>query len=133
MKRILWQGAVAVAVVVGVALPATPAMAAYPYHECQYIGGMTPAVCTGWTGGYPGGKVRGESAANYFATKLLRCTACNGPTGWTWTTVASTKNYHTSTPSVTVGKTSWYKTCIQNVDGGPWSCMANDYAVYLGD
>jgi hypothetical protein len=133
MKRVLWQAVIAVAVVIGVTVPAAPAMAAYPYHRCEYIGGTAPAVCVGWTGGWPGGKVRAESAAVYFATKLVSCATCGGPTGWKWKTVASTKNYRTSTPSVTAGKTSYYKSCIQNRDGGPWSCMSNAYAVYLGD
>jgi hypothetical protein len=134
MRRVISRFAAAVALTtVAAVAPAAPAMAAYPYHRCQYIGGTPPAVCVGWTGGWPGGLVRAESAATYWATRLDRCANCGGPTGWSWTTVARTDHYRTSTPSVSAGKTSWYKACVQTVQGGRWSCMNNSEAVYLGD
>jgi hypothetical protein len=116
---------------------AKPAAAApyvnYPYQKCVVIGFATEAICTAWTGGYPNGYVRAETATNYYGVKLLKCTNCAGLTGWSWVTAAVATNYPGYTPSVRAGKTVWYKSCHQRFNGGPWACVANRDAVYLGD
>jgi len=125
---------VAATAIVTIASPAQ-AYVGYPYQRCATIGGGgTVDICVAWTGGWPGGLVRAETSPTaYYAERLMECSGCQGQSIWNWTVVATGTGYVGYSPSRTAGKYSYYKACTETFQNGPWACMYNQDAVWLGD
>jgi hypothetical protein len=90
--------------------------------------------CVEWTGGWPGGKVRGSAGIDYYSVKLQTCSApgshvCTGFIDVPGSTVV----HQARTPLFAVSKFGMYRTCVKVASGGSWACMRTFYAPYLGD
>jgi hypothetical protein len=115
---------VAVLVPLALALNGTSASAYtnYPYRNCYLTHALGwPKDCTAWTGGYPSGLVRVESAPYYEDLKLQKCSQAR-LAGCRVTTVASSTGHKGYTPSVTPTKISWYRPCSRLHSDSPWYC-----------
>jgi hypothetical protein len=108
----------------------------YHYTRCDSPGGWGEPICVAWTGGYPSGYARAESRSNYYyAISLRTCSNGNKHACDATTTVASKTLNNTAgyTPSVRVGKYSWYIVCAKRFSSSGWACNRGANEVYLGD
>lgn len=119
-----------------------PAQATTWVTVCASPSGLNPETCLQWTGGYPGGIVRGYSPSGFYAEiKLQTCTGYPGLCSTSnWRTVADTvlnqKPGYTATYPTT--RTGWFQLCTRYGNPGSWSCNGADGWVinwprYLGD
>ena len=113
--------------------PQVPAsVAAPPQHCSEFPSEPFSTLCTNWTGGWPGGQVWASGTLFYYRVRLQKCVADSCP-GKPWSTAATSAPNTQTTARVPVARTGWYRPCGQVVSGGPWSCVLNSEAVYLGD
>jgi hypothetical protein len=133
LGRLRRQALLVIAAAVALLGMGSPAFAAnYPYQNCDAMGISMSSLCTEWTGGYPGGRVRTSSGADKYALRLMFCGSTR-LAGCSWRVVASSTGNKMFTPSVRAAKYGWFKSCAETARGGPWYCSSNVHAVWLGD
>jgi hypothetical protein len=96
-----------------------------------------------WNGAYPSGYARVESNSTaYSSIQLQTCTGSSTSVCSGWIAVATQNlaphgyNQTGVTPSVRIGKYSWYRACAKTNNGGNWLCWAGTtyaWPIYLGD
>ena len=92
-------------------------------------------LCVQWTGGWPDGEVWAWGNLVYYRVRLEKCVV-DSCTSKGWATAATSPPSGENAPvtaRVPAAKTGWYRACGQTISGGPWSCMPDVWAVYLGD
>jgi len=108
----------------------------YTHKRCESPGGWGEPICVAWTGSWPSGYVRAESRSSYYYAIMLQGCSGNDHNACDARTIVASKTLHNHagyTPSVRVGKYSWYVACAKRFASSKWACNRGMYEVYLGD
>jgi len=108
----------------------------WTHKRCESPGGWGEPICVAWTGSWPSGYVRAESRSSYYYAIMLQGCSGNDHTACDARTIVASKTLHNHagyTPSVRVGKYSWYVACAKRFASSRWACNRGMYQVYLGD